>query len=80
MTNSQVLLNAYVSQEQSENPKYPNETEFFEFFAASQILKEYDLNDDEVENGLCDGTLDGGCDGVFIFADGILALVPCINF
>ncbi|MBJ6359721.1 AIPR family protein [Paenibacillus sp. GCM10012307] len=72
LTNTQVLLNAYIKQEHEENPHYSREDDFFEFFAVSQVLKEYDLSDEEIENGLCDATLDGGCDGIFLFADGSL--------
>jgi hypothetical protein len=69
LTNSQVLLNALISQAQKDNSKYPNDSEFFEYFATSQLLKEYDLNDEEIESGLCDSVLDGGCDGIYLFAD-----------
>jgi len=72
LTNTQVLLNAYIKQENEENPLYSREDDFFEFFVASQVLKEYDLSDEEIENGLCDASLDGGCDGIFLFADGSL--------
>ncbi len=80
MTNSQVLLNAYVREEQAENPKYQDEAGFFEFFSSAQVLKEYDLSDEEVENGLCDGSLDGGCDGIYLFADGKLIETEPVSF
>ena len=72
LTNTQVLLNAYVKGEYKDNPQYDCEDDFFVFFAISQVLKEYDLSDEEIENGLCDASLDGGCDGVYLFIDNSL--------
>jgi hypothetical protein len=68
-----VLLNEYIKQEYLENPEYRGrEDDFFEFFAASQVLKDFALSDEEIENGICDGSLDGGCDAIYLFADGML--------
>ena len=36
-------------------------------FSASQILKDYDLSDEEIENGIVGSGNDGGCDGIYIF-------------
>jgi hypothetical protein len=73
LTNNQVLLNEYIKQEYSENPEYEDrEDDFFEFFAASQVLKDSALSDEEIENGICGGSLDGGCDAIYLFADGML--------
>ena len=72
LTNTQLLLNEYIKQEHSENQQYAKEDDFFEFFATSQILKERDLSDEEIDAGMCDSTLDGGCDSIYIFADDIL--------
>ena len=72
LTNTQILLNEYLTQEQRENPQYARESDFFEFFSASQILKDYDLNDEEIEAGVCGGPSDGGCDCVYLLADGSL--------
>jgi hypothetical protein len=73
LTNNQVLLNEYIKQENDENPEYAGrEDDFFEFFAASQVLKDFALSDEEIENGICGGALDGGCDAIYLFADGML--------
>jgi hypothetical protein len=73
LTNNQVLLNEYIKQEHSENPEYKDrENDFFEFFAASQVLKDFALSDEEIENGLCGESLDGGCDAIYLFTDGML--------
>jgi hypothetical protein len=72
LTNTQILINEYIKQEYEENSQFTNEDDFFEFFVAAQVLKEYDLSDEEIENGICDATLDGGCDSIYLFADNVL--------
>ena len=67
LTNNQILLKECVAQEFSESVGYLDEASFFEFFAASQILKDYDLSDEEIENGIVGDGNDGGCDGIYIF-------------
>ena len=58
-TNNQVLLSEIVKQEAKENPQYSTEDAYFEFFAAQQILKKYDLSDEEIEQNLTGTSLDG---------------------
>ena len=48
MTNNQVLLRECIKQEFSEATIYANESVYFEHFAASQVLKDYNLSDDEI--------------------------------
>ena len=71
-TNNQILISEIIKRDSSENPQYKNEDSFFEFFAAQQVLKKYDLSDEEIEQHLTGSGNDGGCDGVFFFADGEL--------
>jgi len=40
----------------------------FERFCAEQVLKDYELTDEEITSGACGGTDDGGVDGLFFFA------------
>lgn len=46
--------------------------DYFELFAADQILKEYDLSADEVKAGIVDGGGDGGIDALYVFVNGQL--------
>ena len=46
--------------------------EVFELFAFEQVLKEYDLSKEKLEDGWVDGSLDGGIDGIYIFVNGNL--------
>ena len=71
-TNNQQILLEIFNQEFKENKDYTDEARFFEFFAAKQVLKHYDLSDSEVESGIVGNGLDGGCDGIYILFNGIL--------
>lgn len=71
MTNNQLLIREYVKG-QFATSQFSKESDYFEFFAVSQSLKEYDLSDEEIENGLVGGGGDGGCDGVYLFFNDIL--------
>lgn len=66
-TNNQRLIKTCVEQDFSEATSYTDENSFFEFFSASQVLKNYNLSDQEIENGIVGSGNDGGCDGIFVF-------------
>ncbi len=42
----------------------------FEFFSLSQVLKEWDLDVDELDSGWTDGRQDGGIDGFYVLING----------
>lgn len=67
LSNNQLLLKEIIKQEFEENGLYVDESSFFEFFAASQVLKNYDLSDEEINSGITGGGQDGGCDGIYLF-------------
>lgn len=70
--NNQVLVDQIIRQEFTNNKNYIKEDDFFEFFTASQILRSYDLTYDQIEDGLCGSSLDGGADSIYIFVNGDL--------
>jgi hypothetical protein len=72
LSNPQILLDELIKREHAENQQYQKEDDYFEFFAASQVLKERDLSDEEIDAGICDAALDGGCDSCYLFVDGVL--------
>lgn len=81
-TNNQKLLDECIRIELEENENYTNVNDFFEFFASSMVLKDCDLSDDEIDNGLTGHGNDGGIDGFFLFVNGELVtddLVESIN-
>jgi len=65
LTNNQLLLREIIAQEYSNNDQFASDT-FFEFFSASQILKDYAFSNEELENGLIGGGNDGGCDAAYV--------------
>lgn len=71
MTNDQLLIREYVKQQFSAQ-QFADESTYFEFLAASQVLRECDLSDEEVETGLTGNGGDGGCDGVYLFFNDVL--------
>lgn len=70
LTNNQLLLKECIKQEFSDCPIYTEESTFFEFFATSQVLKNQNLSDDELDDGIVGSGNDGGCDGLYIFLNG----------
>ena len=70
MTNNQVLLKECIKQEFSEATIYSNESVYFEHFAASRVLKDYNLSDTEIDDGNTGGGCDGGCDNIYLFLNG----------
>lgn len=67
LTNNQLLLKEIIQQEYKENGIYEKQDDFFEFFTTSQVLKNFDLSDNEIASGIIGGSHDGGCDGMYIF-------------
>ena len=70
--NAQILLENLIEQEFKRNESYGNESDYFEFFSASQVLKNQDLSDDEIENGIVGKGNDGGCDSIYMFLNNLL--------
>ena len=70
--NAQILLENLIEQEFQNNDNYSNISDYFEFFSASQILKNQGLSDDEVDNGIVGKGLDGGCDSIYLFLNNLL--------
>lgn len=66
LTNNQILLQEVIKQSLKDSG-YASESEYFEFFATSLALQDYDLSDEEVARGLVGGGSDGGCDGAYLF-------------
>jgi len=71
-TNNQILLRECFKQEFEESSGYKDINTYFEHFAASQVLKDFNLSDEEIDNGNSGGGNDGGCDNIYIFLNGEL--------
>jgi hypothetical protein len=70
-TNDIVLLDGALAARQGDAPDGLDDAEYFEFFSFEQILKDYELSDDEVLSGQVGGGQEGGVDGLYVFADGV---------
>ena len=81
-TNNQKLIDECIRLDLSENDNFTQVNEYFEFFASSMVLKDYDLSDDDIFNGITGKGNDGGIDGFYLFVNGELVtedLVEDIN-
>ena len=67
LTNNQILLGEYIEQAYKDSSVFPDKNIFFEHFAISELLKDYNITDDEIDNGNVGGGNDGGCDGIYLF-------------
>jgi len=70
-SNTVVLRAALAQRKAQSDPEMP-EADFFELFAAEQVLKSRDLSYPEIDEGLVDGGGDGGIDAVYAFVNGEL--------
>ncbi|MBR8535914.1 AIPR family protein [Carboxylicivirga sediminis] len=71
-SNHQIIIQTLVEQKHQELAPEMSLSDFFHIYATEQILKDYDLNYDEIENGITDGGNDGGIDGIYTFVNGEL--------
>lgn len=74
--NDKVLLDGIIDDRVESKLPSDQRDEVFEYLAFEQILKDFDLSHDEIENGSVDGRNDGGIDGFFIFVNGIFLAEP----
>lgn len=69
-TSTQILMkDTVLPEEMKMATQFSEESEFFEFFSAVQVLKNFDLSDEEVTSGLLDNSHDGGCDAFYVFCN-----------
>ena len=66
LTNNQILLRECIQQEFEESTEYTDQGAFFEYFAIAELLKNYNITDDEIDRGNVGGGNDGGCDGIYL--------------
>lgn len=71
VTNSQRILDELFRQDFIDNNTYPDEARFFEFFSTKNILKNLELSDEEIENGIVGNGNDGGCDSIYVLCNGV---------
>lgn len=67
--NEIIALDARLVQVRADRAPDSPEDKFFEIFAAEQILKDFDLTDEEIESGQVGGGDDGGVDSVYFLVN-----------
>ena len=65
--NNQILLGEIIKQEMDAFEEDLSLSDFFEFYSALQVLKEYELSYDEISSGICGESHDGGADSIYHF-------------
>lgn len=70
--NDKILIDGIIDERVELKSPSEKRDEVFEYFAFEQLLKDYDLSNDEILFGSVDGRNDGGIDGFFVFVNGHL--------
>ena len=66
------ILEQMISQRKAEVGTDEGEDAFFGFYVVEQMLKDYELDFDELNNGIVDGGGDGGIDAIYTLLNGEL--------
>ncbi len=70
--NDVILIDNILKDMAQEGIPSTNIGEVFEYLSAAQVLKDFDLKDDDIQSGIVDGKDDGGIDSFYLFINGIL--------
>lgn len=68
--NDQRLLDRILEDQHRKLAPEKSRDDFFTFFAADKALQDWDLDNDEIADGIVDGAHDCGIDGIWTFVDG----------
>ncbi|WP_304205107.1 hypothetical protein [Phocaeicola plebeius] len=69
-SNSTIILRGCINKFKSENELKLNDSEVFELFSLSQIMKNEDISFENIMNSITDGGQDGGIDSIIILHNG----------
>ena len=78
--NEQVLIRTIFQQEKADRAPDMRDDDYFGRFASQLIMRKYDLNDSELDEGITDGPNDGGCDGIYLFVNDDLVHLDSTDF
>jgi hypothetical protein len=68
-SNDLILLDSTLTLAQKEARSSLRDSDFFELFCCEQLLKDYDLSNDQLTEGIIDGGDDGGVDAFYTFVN-----------
>jgi hypothetical protein len=70
--NDRIILNQLLSEKKASEASELSDADYFEYFAASEVLKDFDLDTDEIQSGIVGGGNDGGIDALYVLVNGAL--------
>lgn len=70
LTNDQIILKQILKQKRNESEDEMSDSDYFELYSASEVLKDYDISYDDVQYGIVGNGGDGGIDSIFTFLNG----------
>jgi hypothetical protein len=70
MSNDRIILDEILQQQQQARAPTLSPSKYFELFVTEQVLKDYDLSDEEIESGIIGDSGDGGIDSIYLFVNG----------
>lgn len=68
-TNQQIILNTVLEQQKTTLDSTLKEDDYFHLFVTEQVLKNFELSYDELEEGIVDNGGDGGIDSIYTFVN-----------
>ncbi len=68
-TNQQIILETLLQQQKSVLDESLSSDDYFHLFVTEQVLKNYELSYDEIEEGIVDNGGDGGIDSIYTFVN-----------
>jgi hypothetical protein len=80
LSNEQVLIKTIFQQEKQDRAPEMKDDDYFGRFTTQLVMRKYDLNDSEIEEGITDGGLDGGFDGIYLFVNDDLIHLDSIDY
>ena len=72
MSTNPQILEKFLEQKREEIDPGFDPSEFFNYFITQEILKDFELSYDEIQNGIVDGVGDGGIDAIYTLVNGEL--------
>ena len=72
MSNDRIILDEILEQQHKARAPTLTASKYFEVFVTEQVLKDYDLSDEEIESGIIGDSGDGGIDSIYLFVNGEL--------
>lgn len=71
-SNDKIILQRILKEQKQRVSPELSDSDFFELFVAEQVLKDFDLSDEEIQDGVVDSADDGGIDSIYAFVNGHL--------